>query len=178
MTESKIDKQKSDDPVVDLFPEDENEDRSSKYLFHYGWGALTLYCTSLKRLTVPKSCFFKRKLFEVLKEFELSKTYQLSTDLALPNAKILFIEFIFQIYSFFYSNDGTCPCLELWLFYTSYTVQKKSSCDWNCDNFITFESNIHYLCVPIELWQSLSVSSYIFTCNIFKSHNSFLGGWG
>lgn len=31
MTESKIDKQKSDDPVVDLFPEDENEERSSKY---------------------------------------------------------------------------------------------------------------------------------------------------
>lgn len=32
MTESiRQDKQKSDDPVVDLFPEDENEDRSSKY---------------------------------------------------------------------------------------------------------------------------------------------------
>ncbi|KAK7602062.1 hypothetical protein V9T40_009503 [Parthenolecanium corni] len=29
MTESKIDKQKSDDPVVDLFPEDENEERSN-----------------------------------------------------------------------------------------------------------------------------------------------------
>ncbi len=33
LTESKTDKQKSDDPVVDLFPEDENEERSSEYIF-------------------------------------------------------------------------------------------------------------------------------------------------
>ena len=34
MTESvRQDKQKSDDPVVDLFPEDENEDRSSESNF-------------------------------------------------------------------------------------------------------------------------------------------------
>lgn len=36
MTESiRQDKQKSDDPVVDLFPEDENEDRSSKYCINH-----------------------------------------------------------------------------------------------------------------------------------------------
>lgn len=33
MTESRTEKQKSDDPVVDLFPEDEAEERNSTNLF-------------------------------------------------------------------------------------------------------------------------------------------------